>query len=113
MRVTERGGRGREKERHDTLERSTREYIYIYFTERQTEGRDGRSLERAKNETVRNVSNFNPCIIQKKISRQNFLSFRNDNNNTRIRRLDKIRFHRETEEGRRRRRKGRREIRLN
>lgn len=75
MRVTERGGRGREKERHDTLERSTREYIYIYiyFTERQTEGRDGRSLERAKNETVRNVSNFNPCIIiQKKISRQNF-----------------------------------------
>lgn len=51
MRVTERGGRGRERERHDTLERSTREYIYIYiyFTERQTEGRDGRSLERAKN----------------------------------------------------------------
>lgn len=31
MRVTERGGRGREKERHDTLERSTREYIYIYI----------------------------------------------------------------------------------
>lgn len=49
MRVTERGERGRERERHDTLERSTREYIYIYFTERQTEGRDGRSLERAKN----------------------------------------------------------------
>ena len=31
MRVTERGGRGRERERHDTLERSTREYIYIYI----------------------------------------------------------------------------------
>lgn len=56
MRVTERG----EEERENDSWNDQRENIY--FTERETEGRDGRSFQKYFCAVLRTI--FNPCIFQ-------------------------------------------------
>lgn len=56
MRVTERG----EEERENDSRNDQRENIY--FTERETEGRDGRSFQKYFCAVLRTI--FNPCIFQ-------------------------------------------------